>query len=434
MYDQNVQVNLPGESISTVVEARCLEMLLDLLELPKEAFPGRTITTGATASNIIGLACGREYAMKHAMGDPSYSAAEDGLGSAIITILADRPHASLLKAASLVGIGRSNVLDVSDPQTQAINLGIIEEHLKRSPEGSKRGIIIALSYGEVNTGEFTNGVSKVKALCDIYHAWIHIDAAFGAFARVVPELRHLASHLELADSITSDAHKWLNVPYDAGVFFCRSLELQMAVFGSSPRAAPPAYLTPLSVSNPDNPGWVEPTPDLMAALHIPSPLNIGIENSRRFRALPIFCALMAVGKEGYEGLVRRNVGFARKLAAWMSTGEGGQWYEVLNLTHTPALSEALSGETPTVPLNVVLFRAKGGQSCPAIYDPSKPEGPARLVQAINATRKVYVSPALNAVRMAVSNWMTGLSCSNVDGRDVDIDFEVVVEALSNVMK
>lgn len=109
-------------------------MVLDLFELSRERFSARTITTGATASNVLGLgmqtsqtfyllrpltteslipANGREFAVRHAMGDNEYSVAEDGFGGVIVKVLADQPHASMLKAASLTGIGRSNVRVVS---------------------------------------------------------------------------------------------------------------------------------------------------------------------------------------------------------------------------------------------------------------------------------------------------------------------------------
>lgn len=109
-------------------------MVLDLLDLPSSSFPVRTITTGATGSNVLGLgslpvlhiliwpdlslvpshlfpppAIGRDFAVRQALGDPTYSVAEDGFGGVEVKVLSDRPHASLLKAASVVGIGRSNV-------------------------------------------------------------------------------------------------------------------------------------------------------------------------------------------------------------------------------------------------------------------------------------------------------------------------------------
>ncbi|KAF9517184.1 hypothetical protein BS47DRAFT_1389988 [Hydnum rufescens UP504] len=425
VYDQNVQVNLPAETISTTVEHRTLELLLDLLKLPRESFPGRTITTGATASNVLGLACGRDFAIRHAIQDPEYSAAEHGLSRADVKVLADRPHASLLKAASLVGIGRSNVIDMFDAKAQQIDLTLLEGRLAACPPGGLQGIIVALSFGEVNTGESSPNVKKIRELCDRYHAWLHIDAAFGAFARLVPELQDQAAGLELADSITSDAHKWLNVPYDSGLFFCRSLELQTSIFGPSPRSAPPPYLTPIG------PLGSQVSPEMESALLIPSPLNIGIENSRRFRALPIFCALLSLGRDGYTEMIRRHVEFARRLGRWMTSGEGSKWFEVLNLS--PGVS-SISHSEPVVPLNIVLFRARPGPLCPAIFSHTSSDGlgSSRLVRAINDTRRLYVSPSMNAVRIAVSNWMTGLPPAHSNSADKD-DFDIVTAALIDVM-
>lgn len=272
--------------------------------------------------------------------------------------------------------------------------------------------------------------------------------AFGAFARVLPELAHLTEGLELADSITGDGtrnswyhrisplteiviklflgHKWLNVPYDAGFFFSRSTRLQISVFGPSPRAPPPVYLTPFASA---------PLPAEIA--DIPSPMNIGIEISRRFRGLPMFSALMSLGRDGYEEMVRRHIDFARKIGLWISSteeGGGSAWYELLNATYNTEdnfKDEADHAESNNndgkmvVPLNIVLFRAREGSK---LYHPS---GSSLLVKAINDTRKMYVSPGKDGTaRIAVSNWMTGLR-TDTDGRG---DYNIVLHTLRSVMQ
>jgi glutamate/tyrosine decarboxylase-like PLP-dependent enzyme len=208
------------------------------------------------------------------------------------------------------------------------------------------------------------------------------------------------------------AHKWLNVPYDSGIFFSRSLALQKSIFGPSPKSPPPAYLAPVASSTPL-------TPELQAAHAIPSALTLGIENSRRFRALPLFCALLALGKQGYSELIARNVAFAQQVGEWMHTGPGAKWYEVLN---------AETGVVPgKVDLNVVLFRAREGCGVKAFEGAG---GGAALMNAINETRLMYVSPGTGgAVRLAVSNWMTGLG-GEAKGKG---DFEIVTEVLEGVM-
>ncbi|KAG8720320.1 hypothetical protein FRC09_009763 [Ceratobasidium sp. 395] len=442
IYDLNCASNLAEQSITAALEDRTLEMLLDLLELPRERFTVRTLTSGATASNVVGLACGRDFAVRTALSDPTYSVAEDGFGGVTVQVLSDRPHSSTLKAAGITGIGRANVIDLGKADGSGMDIEKLEKHLleyeRRKQAGERKGIMVALSYGEVNTTGFDkSGDVRENALqtslqcasyainiifgctsmlvgshfCSLLFIFKHTGLAFGAFARLVPDLAFMVKDLELADSITADGHKWLNVPYDCGIFFSRSLSLQQSIFGPSTRSAPPAYLAPPAPS-------ADQTPELASASAIPTPLNLGIENSRRFRALPMFCALVAMGREGYAELVGRNVAFARRVGEWMHTGPGSKWYEVLN---------ANTGFVPgKVDLNVILFRAR--EAC-GILEFEGGHGGANLIKAINGTRKMYVSPGIGgAVRLAVSNWMTGLSGGGHG------DFDIIVEVLEGVMQ
>lgn len=187
-YDQNVSVHLPDQSITTTVENNALCLLLDLLRLDASIWSGRTFSTGATASNILGLLCGREYIVnetikKRTTGAKSESVGDNGLLAACraadidcIQVLSTMPHSSLLKASSIVGLGRSCVIDVGvSKESLEFNLAVLEDHLKRQNTVS----IVALSCGEVNTGLFaTHGYSEIeciRALCDKHGAWIHID-------------------------------------------------------------------------------------------------------------------------------------------------------------------------------------------------------------------------------------------------------------------
>ena len=194
LYDQNVQVHLPGETLSTVVEDRALLLLLDLLRFDREAWPARTFTTGATSSNILGLACGREYVINQAVkrckagsSRPNdvliETVGEHGLVAACkaaevdtIQLLTTLPHSSLIKASSILGLGRSSVLDVSKKEDfLAFDLKKTEAMLERPRTLS----IVVVSCGEVNTGTFATRsfkeVQSLRLLCDKYGAWIHVD-------------------------------------------------------------------------------------------------------------------------------------------------------------------------------------------------------------------------------------------------------------------
>ncbi|OHE92872.1 pyridoxal-dependent decarboxylase [Colletotrichum orchidophilum] len=406
--DQNVQVHLPEQTVATEVESVTLGMLADVLGLEggrrlggdggggiegeeEEVWKGRTFTTGATASNVLGLACGREAVIAKRGGNVGESGI---LGACLeagvkeIQVLTSMGHSSLFKAASVVGIGRASVreLPLSDDEPWRLDLEAVERALGWEGVAS----VIAVSAGEVNTGRFATGgweeMRRLRGLADRFGAWIHVDGAFGIFARALeakPEfakIREMASGLELADSITVDGHKLLNVPYDCGMFFCRSLSIQTSVF-TNPNAA---YLS----SGP-------------AA--IPSPLNIGLENSRRFRALPAYAVLRSEGRSGLAAILGRMVLLARKLASWIRASEAyellpeGDWE--MEETHM-----------------VVLFRARN-------------EGlNQELVGRINGTREVYVSgtswKGRQAVRVAVGSWRV----------DVERDFEIITRVLEDIAR
>lgn len=229
-FDNSVQVHLPDQSIATEVEDAALRLLLRLLDLGT-GWRGRTFTTGATASNILGLACGREAVVGARLppqvrerggggvGELGILAACAAAGVREVQVLTSMGHSSLSKAASVVGLGRHAVKELphNGAEPWRLDLHAVERELQRRDIAS----IIAVSAGEVNTGRFaTSGAEdlrRLRGLADKYGAWIHVDGAFGIFARALPatdefaRLRESAAGLELADSITVDGHKLLNV-------------------------------------------------------------------------------------------------------------------------------------------------------------------------------------------------------------------------------
>ncbi|KAL8782745.1 MAG: hypothetical protein Q9213_005123 [Squamulea squamosa] len=191
-YDQNVQLHQPETTIATELEDQALKLLLELLNFSVEAWPSRTFTTGATASNVIGLACGREFVVNNAIRSNSRESTspktetvgEDGLLAACraaditdIQVLTTMPHSSLKKASSVLGLGRSCVHTVSRSEDDIeFDLKVLENRLKRPHTVS----IVVISCADVNTGMFaTHGyddVAALRSLCDKYGAWIHVDA------------------------------------------------------------------------------------------------------------------------------------------------------------------------------------------------------------------------------------------------------------------
>lgn len=399
-FDQNTAVHLPNESIATDVEDRALSLLCELLDLDPKAWPHRIFTTGATASNVLGLACGREYVIAEASAhrtDAENSVGEFGIVEAMqragvdkIQILTTVPHSSLSKAAGILGLGRASVRDVGRKDApHKFDIQLLQGLLEHSSSAS----IVAISASEVNTGLFaTAGLEEMQAirkLCDMYGAWIHVDGAFGILGRVLDASTHgsivqACAGLEMADSITGDGHKLLNVPYDCGFFLSRHRNIADRVF-LNPNAA---YLA--TSNGPDS---------------IMSPLNIGIENSRRFRALPVYVSLVAYGKAGYRDMLERQIALSRGIAKFILDSED---FELL------PPSEASEEERLKNVFIIVILRAKNE------------ELNAELVGKIKATRKIYVSGTMwggkPACRFAVSNWMT----------DVKRDLPLIQEVLTGI--
>lgn len=173
--DQNVQVHLPAQTVATTLEASALQMLADVLGLGN-TFAGRTFTTGATASNILGLACGREVVVGQ-VGELGLLAACVKAGVEEIQVLASAAHSSVYKAAGVLGLGRASVKDVavSGDEPWRLDLDKVEEALQK--KGAKS--IIAISAGDVNTGRFAlsgrQEWEKLRKLADKHGAWIHVD-------------------------------------------------------------------------------------------------------------------------------------------------------------------------------------------------------------------------------------------------------------------
>ncbi|KAL9130866.1 MAG: hypothetical protein Q9217_001067 [Psora testacea] len=389
LYDQNPQVHLPDQTVASTVEDRALRLLMQLLRFEPATWSG-VFTTGATASNVHGLLLGREYVIIQALRrrfsglDPAVNVGAHGLiaacraaGLESVDVYTTMPHSSLLKAASVAGIGRCNVHDVASCKENILfDMESLADLLEKRRD--KSAAIIVISCGEVNTGMFaTDGYESVlalRSLCDWYGAWLHVDGAFGVFARVLhglPEFEDVsrgAQGLGLADSIAGDGHKLLNVPYDCGFFLCRHRGLAQEVFQN----ANAAYL-----NTGTDPGE-----------SIPSPLNLGIENSRRFRGLPVYATLMAYGRKGYQAMLVRQVRFARAVALYLHNHKD---FELL-----PNSRQRGKDEIFRKTFIIVLFRAK------------EEALNAELVSRINNKAQVYISGTFwnsrPASRIAAANW------------------------------
>ena len=285
-WDQNSFSFVTSPAVACF-EIAALRWVKEALGLPASA--EGALVTGATMANFTCLAAARN----HVLGQHGWDADRQGLFGApeITVVLGDEAHAVLYKVLSMLGLGRARV-----------------RHVAVDGEGRMRAdrlprldgpAIVCIQAGNVNSGAF-DPVDEIIAWARGAGAWVHVDGAFGLWALASPDHAHLAAGFGDADSWATDAHKWLNVPYDSGVAIVRDREAlgrAMSISG--------AYLP--------------------ASTHRDA-LNFTPDSSRRARAIEIWAALKSLGRAGLAELVSRNCRQARRMAEGLKRGG----VEVLN--------------------------------------------------------------------------------------------------------
>ncbi len=342
---------------AVATEHAAVRWLKELFEIPED-WVGTT-SSGATMSNMIGLAAGRQWVGEALGFDPAL----DGLAGnpAIPVVSSTHIHSSALKALGNLGLGKTAVRKVRS-NGGSIVLDALEAELARI-DGP---VLVVANASEVNTGAFDDLQGVIdRARAHPGGAWVHVDAAFGLFGRLSERTRHYLDGIEQADSICADAHKWLNVPYDSGFAFVRQRDPLFRAFQSTA-----AYLAgaPLGL-------------DLDA--YVP-------EMSRRARGIAIWCALRQMGANGYRAMVDRCLDNAWTFADWVD-GEPG-----LELM-APA------------PLNMVCWR----YTPDGLDDEAADQFNRAAIVAIQDDGRAFVSGTVwngrAAIRCAFDNWTTTLA-------------------------
>jgi glutamate/tyrosine decarboxylase-like PLP-dependent enzyme len=351
------------------LEQISLDWLKELFRLPP-AWSG-VFTSGATMANFTGLAAARRWwAAQHGV-----DVEEAGLAGLppVPVFGGGYVHASATKALAMLGIGRRQVRTFAADATGRLDIEGLERALRRL-DGSPA--ILLATAGEVDAGGF-DPIDQMANLAAAYGAWLHVDGAFGLFASVSPATCELVRGIDRAQSVTLDGHKWLNVPYDCGVAFVHDPRLHHGAFTASA-----AYL---GAEESDRPVYG----------------NLSPEMSRRSRALAVWATLRAYGRNGYQAMVERHVGLARRLADQVDA--------------EPALERLAD-----VPLNVVCFRYRPA----GLTEDELDELNTRLGQAVLDDGRVFFGTTMYAgkvaFRPAIVNWRTGTA-------DVDLIVPTILE-------
>ena len=368
LLDQNAGT-WDATPLGSRLEVVALAWLRELFDLPGDW--GGVLTTGATMANFVGLAAARGWWGEQ----QGVDVAARGLAGLppIPVFSSGYVHASARKALAMLGLGRDTVRVLARDGVGRLDLEALERELD-ALDGA--AAIVIANAGEVNAGDF----DPIRAVADLVEGrsvWLHVDGAFGLFARTTPRCAALAAGVERADSVIADAHKWLNVPYDSGFAFVRDPALLAKTFRMDA-----AYLPAVDLEHAEF-GFLGP------------------ESSRRARALAVWATLRAYGRKGHRALVERHLELAQHVA------ERVRQTSDLELLAEPRL-------------NIVCFRVR-----PPGLDERELDDLNRAIGAdVLSDGRVYVGTTVYAGRVAfrpaIVNWRTAEA-------DVDLLVDVICE-------
>lgn len=278
-WDQNATVYAMSP-MACVVEEIAANWLKNLLGLPATWSAG--LVTGTQMASFTSLLAARHH-MLHGVG---WDVERDGLFGAppIDVIVSDESHRTILTALRMLGLGGERLRRVETDGQGRMRIDRLAEALR----GAAGPCIVCAQVGNVNTGA-ADPLANIAVLARKRGAWLHVDGAFGLWAAVSPSLQHLVEGMEQADSIATDGHKWLNVPYDSGI-----------VFTAHPESHQGALMLPVH--------YIQMTPNER------DPRAFTPDESRRARGVPIYAALRSLGRNGVRRLIERCCACARRMA------------------------------------------------------------------------------------------------------------------------
>jgi glutamate/tyrosine decarboxylase-like PLP-dependent enzyme len=287
-WDQNPGIYATSPVIS-VIEEVAREWLLELFDLPRQSSVG--FVTGCQMANFTCLAAARHGVLRRV----GWNVEEDGLHGAprIHLVTSAESHVTIDVAMRYLGFGTRALLRVESDEQGRMR----PDRLRRLLQNLSGPTIVCAQAGNVNTGAL-DPIGEIAEIAHEHGAWLHVDGAFGLWARTSPSLRHLVDGIDLADSWATDAHKWLNVPQDSGVAIVRHPEDHRAAMTTSA-----AYLVQTQGVERDAVDWVP-------------------EFSRRARGVAVYAAVRTLGREGVASMIERCCARARQIAGILQAENG----------------------------------------------------------------------------------------------------------------
>ena len=345
-WDQN-GFNYTSSPAAAALEAIAARWLIELLGLAPHTGVG--FTTGCTMSNFTALAAAR-HALLAKLG---WDVETQGLFGAppVAVVTSEESHMTIFAALQMLGFGRNRVTQIPTDSQGRMRV----EELRSALRNIDRPALVCAQAGNVNTGAF-DPLPEISDCVRASSGWLHVDGAFGLWAAASPAYRELTRGIEHADSIASDCHKWLNVPYDSGLVFVRdavshraAMTLSAAYYGQPPQEVR------------DNYNWVP-------------------ESSRRARGFVVYAALRSLGRRGVMEMIERCCALARRMRDQLSRG-----------TDVQILNEVV--------LNQLLVR---------FGDSDQLTG--AVIERVQQDGTCWAGPTMwrgmKAMRVSVSNWST----------------------------
>ena len=268
-WDQNAGMFAVAPAAS-VVEEVCGRWLLELLKLPPTS--SFALVTGCQMAHVTCLAAARNAVLAR----QGWDVEQKGLFAAppIRVLTGDQRHGTIERAMRILGMGRDCIVDIPVDETGKLRAEPLRQALSVNPDAPT---IVLLQAGDLNTGSF-DPYEELIPVAHHYHAWVHVDGAFGLWAAASPEHEHFVKGVETADSWATDGHKWLNVPYDSGYAFVADRDAHYRSLSHHAN-----YLSHSDIAR--------------------DPVDWNPEYSRRARGFATYAALASLGRNGIAQLV-----------------------------------------------------------------------------------------------------------------------------------
>jgi aromatic-L-amino-acid decarboxylase len=350
---------------ATELEETVLDWLRQMLGLP-EQFEG-VINDTASASSLNGLAAAREAA--------DLNIREKGLAGRselprLRIYTSEEAHSSIEKAAIVLGFGQEGVVKIATNNRFQMDARVLEKAIQHDVHDGIKPICVIPTIGTTSTTSI-DPVAEISEICKDHGIWMHVDAAYGGSAAILPEMRKLFPGWEKADSIVVNPHKWLFTQLDCSVLYCRRPQVLKRAF-----TLVSEYLRTSETGD------------------VKNYMDYGVSMGRRFRALKLWMVIRSLGREGISNAIRDHISYARKL------------------------EEIIKGDSNFQLLAPVPFSTLAFRFCPkrmANSDGTWPDSEInslneRLLNAVNQTGKAFLTHTKLrgkfTIRMAIGNLKT----------------------------